>query len=122
MPDEVIPHKVQAAKGETERMRARRPGDSRTHGKRWVYVGIATLDNNRFIPILNIPDLPQNKMTNLSTTLSTLTSGINLLNNETGHSNGIASLDANGKLNTNQLPSLAIDTVTTVQTVADRNN
>ena len=31
-------------------------------------------------------------------------------------------MEANGKLNTNQLPYLAIDTDTTVQTVTDRNN
>ena len=34
------------------------------------------------VPILNILDLPQNKIINLSTTLSTLISGINLINNE----------------------------------------
>ena len=60
-------------------------------------------------------------MTNLSTTLSTLTSGINLINNEIEYVNGIASLDANGKINTNQIP-LAVYTVTTVQTITDRNN
>ena len=56
------------------------------------------------------------------TALSTLTSGISTINNEIGQANGIASLDADGKLNTNQIPSLAIDTVTTVQTIADRDN
>ena len=84
--------------------------------------GYAGLDKNSQILSANIPDIPQSKITKFSISLSTLTSGINLINNEIGHANGIASLDANGKLNTNQLPSLAIDTVTTVQTVADRNN
>ena len=85
-------------------------------------VGIATLDNNSFIPITNIPDLPQSKITNLSTTLSTLSSGINLINNEIGSANGTSSLDNNGKLISNQIPSLAVYTVTTVQTITDRNN
>ena len=48
------------------------------------YVG---LDNNSQIPIINIPDIPQSKITNLSTSLSTLTSGISTLNNEIGHAN-----------------------------------
>ena len=84
--------------------------------------GYAGLDNNSFIPILNVPDIPQSKITNLSTALSTLTSGINLINNEIGHANGIASVDVNGKLISSQIPSLVIDTVTTVQTMTDRNN
>ena len=37
------------------------------------YVG---LDNNSQISTANIPDIPQSKITNLSTSLSTLTSGI----------------------------------------------
>ena len=56
--------------------------------------GYAGLDNNSQISTANIPDIPQSKITNLSTSLSTLTSGINLINNEIGHANGIASLDA----------------------------
>ena len=60
------------------------------------------------IPISNIPDIPQSKITNFLSSI--------------GNANGLASLYANGKLNTNQIPSLAIETVTTVQTVADRNN
>ena len=84
--------------------------------------GYAGLDNNSQISIANIPDIPQSKITNLLSSLSTLTSGINLINNEIGHANGIASLDNNGKLISSQIPSLAIDTVTTVQTIPDRNN
>ena len=61
----------------------------------------AGLDNNVQVPILNVPDIPQSKITSLSTTLSSISSGINLINNETGRDNGIASLDANKKLNTN---------------------
>ena len=61
----------------------------------------AGLDNNVQVPILNVPDIPQFKITNLTTALSILTSGISTLNNEIGHANVIASLDANKKLNTN---------------------
>ena len=85
-------------------------------------IGYAGLDNNVQVPILNILDLPQSKIINLSTTLSTLTSGINLIKSEIGHVNGIALLENNGKLNTTQILSLAIGTVTTVQTITDRNN
>ena len=38
--------------------------------------GYAGLDNFSLIPIINFPDIPQSKITNLSTSLSTLTSGI----------------------------------------------
>ena len=52
--------------------------------------GYAGLDNFSLVSITNIPDLPQSKITNLSTSLSTLTSGINLKNNEIGNANGLA--------------------------------
>ena len=54
--------------------------------------GYAGLDNFSLIPIINIPDIPQSKITNLSTSLSTLTSGISTINNAIGQPAGIAIL------------------------------
>ena len=74
--------------------------------------GYAGLDNFSLIPIINIPDLQQSKITNLSTSLSTLTSGISTINNAIGQPAGIATLDNNSFIPILNVPDIPQSKIT----------
>ena len=78
--------------------------------------GYAGLDNFSLIPITYIPDLPQSKKTNLSTSLSTLTSGISTINNAIGQSAGIATLDNNSFIPILNIPDIPQSKITNLTT------